>query len=141
MSRLISLFPRCAPEVAEDRTDRGANLSHYVGHEEEGLVIKAGELGAQPRGVVLLLDVDDLFGGGDGLERNVVVVAVLEDDETAADVSQEEIESEIAVGHGGDGVNGIGIAAADEIAELLVDDVDCFTVVEFGGEVSYLLDD
>src|SRR5712692_9302416 len=116
-------------------------LGHFIGHEEEGLVIKAGELGAQSRGVVLLLDVDDLFGGSDGLERNVVVVAVLEDDEAAADVFQEEIESEIAVGHGGDGVNGIGIAAADEIAELLVDDVDCFTVVEFGGEVSYLLAD
>src|SRR5713101_8553678 len=116
-------------------------LGHFIGHEEEGLVIKAGELGAQSRGVVLLLDVDDLFGGGDGLEGNVVVVTVFEDDETAADVFQEEIESEIAVGHGGDGVNGIGIAAADEIAELLVDDVDCFTVVEFGGEVSYLLAD
>src|SRR5216683_1996722 len=94
-------------------------LGHFIGHEEEGLVIKAGELGAQSRGVVLLLDVD----------------------ETAADVSQEEIESEIAVGHGGDGVNGIGIAAADEIAELLVDDVDCFAVVEFSGEVSYPLAD
>src|SRR6266851_1837399 len=116
-------------------------LGHFIGHEEEGLVIKAGELGAQSRGVVLLLDVDHLFGGGDGFEGDVVIMAVLEDDEAATDVFQEEIESEIAVGHGGDGVNGIGIAAADEIAELLVDDIDCFTVVEFGGEVSYLLAD
>src|SRR5260370_1699756 len=137
ISRQNSRCARCVPEMAEDRTDSGANLSEFVGHEEEGLVIEAGELGAQPRGVVLLLNVDDLFDGGDGLERNVVVVTVFEDDEAAADVLQEEIESEIAVGHGGDGVNGIGIAATNEITEFLIDDVDFLAVVEFGGEVSY----
>ncbi len=62
-------------------------------------------------------------------------MAVLEDDETTADVFQEEIESEITVGHGSDGVNGIGIAAADEITELLVDDIDFPAVIEFGGKV------
>src|SRR5437016_13446378 len=87
--------------------------------------------------VVLFLDVDDFFGGGDSFKRNVVVVAVLEDHQAPADVFQEQIESEIAVGHGGDGVNGIGIAAADEIAKLLVDDIDFLAVVEFGGEVSH----
>jgi len=83
----------------------------------------------------LLLDVDDLLDGGNGFERDVVVVPVLENHEAAADVLQEEIESEIAVGHRSDGVNGIGIATADEIAEFLVDDIDFPAVVEFGGEV------
>src|SRR5207244_10943915 len=70
-------------------------------------------------------------------ERDDVVVAVLEDRQAPVDVFQEQSESEIAVGHGGDGVNGIGIAAADEIAKLLVDDIYFLAVVEFGGEVSH----
>src|SRR5258708_20231432 len=74
-------------------------LGHFIGHEEEGLVIKAGELGAQSRGVVLLLDVDHLFGGGDGFERAVVIMAVLEDDESAPDFFPDAAPSPIALGH------------------------------------------
>jgi len=56
-------------------------LSHFIGHEEEGTHFEAGVLRAKAAGIVLFLDVDDLLGGGDGFERNVVVVAILEDDE------------------------------------------------------------
>src|SRR6266478_5409443 len=109
------------------------SLSHFVGHEEERAHFEAGVLRAEAAGVVLLLDVDDLFGGGDCLERDVVVVAILEYYETAADIFQEEIESEIAVSHRSDRVNGVGVAAANEIAEFLIDDVDLFAIVEFSG--------
>jgi len=64
-------------------------LSHFVGHEEERAHLEAGVLRAKAVGIVLLLDVDDLLGGSDGVQRNVVVVSVLEDDETAADFFQE----------------------------------------------------
>src|SRR5437867_347609 len=127
-----SLKRRCPPKISGER------LSHFVGHEEERAHFETGILRAKAVGIVLLLDVDDFFGGSDSFERNVVVVAVLEDDETAANIFQEEIESEIAVGHRGDGVNSIGIAATNEIAELLIDDVDFLAVVEFGGEVAHL---
>ncbi len=63
----------------------GERLSHFVGHKEEGAHFEAGVLRAKAVGIVLFLDIYDLFGGGDGFEGNVVVVAVLEDDETAAD--------------------------------------------------------
>jgi len=120
----------------------GERLSYLVGHEEEWAHFEAGVLGRRRSVLYCSFDVDDLFSSGDGLEGNVVVVAVLEDNETAADIFQEEIESEVAVGHGSDGVNGIGIAAADEIAELLVDDVDFLTVVEFSGNVlNFFADD
>jgi hypothetical protein len=111
------------------------SLSHFVGHKEEWTHFEAGVLGAKAIRVVLFLDVDDLLDGRDGIQGDIVVVAVLEDDEAAADVLQEEIESEIAVGHGSDRVNGIWIAAADQITELLVDDIDFPAVIEFGGKV------
>src|SRR6266436_249091 len=114
----------------------GERLSHFVGNEEEGTHFEAGILRTKAVGVVLFLDIHDFLGGGDRFKRNVVVVAVLEDNETPADFFQEEIESEIAIGHGGNGVNGVGIAAAHEIAELLINDVDFLAIVEFGGSFS-----
>jgi len=56
----------------------GERLSHFVGHKEERFVVKTGELRTQARRVVLLFDIDDLFRSRDGLQRNVVIVAVLE---------------------------------------------------------------
>src|SRR5260370_27884022 len=109
------------------------SLSHFVGHEEERAHFEAGVLRAEAAGVVLLLDVDDLLGGGNSFERDVVVVAVLEYDETAADTLQQEIESEITVSHRSDRVNGVGVAAANEITELLIDDVDFLAIIEFSG--------
>lgn len=53
-------------------------LSHLVGHKEEGTPIEAAVLRTQTVGVVLFLDVDEFFGRGDGFERNVVIVAVLQ---------------------------------------------------------------
>src|SRR5438876_1706704 len=126
-----SLKRRCPPKISGER------LSHFVGHEEEWAHFEAGVLRTKAVGIVLLLDVDDLLGGGDGVQRNVVVVAVLEDDETATDFFQEKIQSEISVSHGGDGIDSVGIAASNKVAELLIDDVDFLAVVEFGGEVTH----
>src|SRR5207253_11481280 len=81
-------------------------LSHFVGHEEERAHFEAGVLRAKAVGIVLFLDVDGLLGGGDSFERNVVVVAVLEDDETAANIFQEECKSEITVVDRGNGFLG-----------------------------------
>src|SRR5438477_2801593 len=119
----------------------GESLSHFVGHEEERAHLETGVLRAKAVGIVLFLDVDDLLGGGDGVQRYVVIVSVLEDDETTADFFQEEIESEVAISHGGDGIDSVGIAASNKVAELLIDDVDFFPVVEFGREVAHLFGD
>jgi hypothetical protein len=111
------------------------SLSHFVGHKEEWTHFEAGVLRAEAACIVLFLDVDDLLDSRDGFKGDIVVVAILEDDEAAANVFQEEIESEIAVGHGSDRVYGIGIAAADKITEFLVDDIDFPAIIEFGGKV------
>ena len=41
-----------------------------------------------------------------------------------------QVERQVAVGHGDDGVDGVGIAAAHQIAELLVDGFNLLAVVE-----------
>src|SRR6266478_5913221 len=96
---------------------------------------------AEAFGVVVFLDVDDFFGGDDGVDGHVVIAAVLEDDEAAVDLPENEVECEIAEGHGGDGVDGVGFTAADEVTELLVDNVDFLAVVEFGGKFGELVGD
>jgi len=117
--------------------NKAAKLGHLVGHQEERAHFETGILWAEAVGIVLLLDVDELLRGSDGFERNVVVVAILEDDEAAADFFQEQVESEIAVSHRRDGINGVGVAATDEIAEFLGDDVDFLALVKFGGDISH----
>lgn len=103
-------------------------------HDEKGFVLKAGKLRAETLGVVVLLDVDDLFGGSNSFNGDIAVAAVMENDEAAMVALEEKFESDIAVGHGNDGVHDIGIAAASQIPELLIDDVHCFAFVEFCGE-------
>ena len=80
------------------------------------------------------VDVDDLVCGGDGFDRDIAIAAVSENHKATVDAAQEKIESNIAVGHGNDGIDDIGITAAGEIAELLVYDFDCLAVVEFSRE-------
>src|SRR5215467_68996 len=120
---------RQAPET-------GKGLAHLVSHQEEGTHLEASILRTQSLGVVLFLDVDEFLGGGDGFQRNVVVVAVLEHHQTTADIFEQKVQREIAIGHRGDGVDGIRITTAHEIAELLVDDVDSLAVIEFGGDLA-----
>src|SRR5947208_6385607 len=111
--------------------------AYLVGHKEQGTHLEARVLRTQPLRIVLFLNVDKFFRGGNGFERNVVVVAVLENNQASTDIFKEQIQGKVAIGHRRDGVNGVGIAATHEIAELLVDDVDSFSVIEFGGEVAH----
>src|SRR6266705_4672650 len=113
-----------------------AKSIRFARHQEERTLFENGVLWAEPFGVVLFFDVDNFLSCGDGLERNVVVMAVPEDDEPPADIFQQKVQGEIAVGHGCDRVDGIGVAAADEIAELLVDDIDSLALVELGREIA-----
>lgn len=63
------------------RPQQGKRKSaHLVGHEEERPHVEARILRTQPLRIVLLFDVDQFLRGGDRFQRNVVVVAVLEDD-------------------------------------------------------------
>ncbi len=48
---------------------------------------------------------------------------------------QEQIERKIPVSHGDDRVDGIGIAAANQVSQLLIDHLDNFAVVVFGREL------
>ena len=53
-------------------------------NEKDGTHFEASILGAEAVGIVLFPDVDDLLGSGNGLQGNVVVVAVVEGDEATA---------------------------------------------------------
>src|ERR1035441_10311236 len=87
----------------------------------------------------MLVYVDDFFRGSNGVDGNVVVTTVPEDDKSSVALAQKQVEFEVAVGHRDDRVDGVGIAAADQVAEFLVDDVDRFTVVVFRGKLLQLL--
>ena len=70
---------------------------------------------AKTLGAVVLLDVDDLFRGGDGVDGHVVVAAVFQNDQAAVNFAENEIEREIAVSHGNDGIDRVRIATAYEV--------------------------
>ena len=93
---------------------------------KSGFISKLLIDGTKPLDAVVFLDVDDFFGGGDGIDGHVVVAAIFEDDETAVNAIEEQVQGQVAVGHGDDGVDGVGIAAANQIAELLVDAFNSF---------------
>src|SRR5205823_5881094 len=49
--------------------------------------------------------------------------------------AQDEIEGQVAVGHGYNRINRVGIAAAHHVAETLVDNIDWFALVIFGATI------
>ena len=51
------------------------------------------------------------------------------------DLLQRQVEGQVTVGHGHDGINGVRIAAAHHVAQLLVDEVDRLTAVILGGQL------
>src|SRR5437899_4447214 len=121
-----------------DQLDESA---HFAGHDEERPHFEAGVMRAETLGVVVLLDVDDLFRGGDGVNGHVVVAAVFQNDQAAVNFAENEIEREIAVSHGNDGIDRVGIAAAYEVTQLLVDDLDFLAVVVLGRNVGEFFGD
>src|SRR6476646_10536540 len=104
-------------------------------HDKERLVFKAGELRAETLDVVVLLDIHVFLGGSNRFYGDVAIAAVMENDEAAMVALQEQLKSNVAVGHGNDGVHDIGVATARKVAELLVDHFDGFAFVEFDGEL------
>src|ERR1700684_1888926 len=98
---------------------RRYTLSHFAGHDEEWLHFEALVVRAQAVDVVLLFYTDNLLRGGNGVDGHVVVTAIPEHDEPPVNLAQEQVQSQVAIGHGDDGIDGVGIAAADEVAELL----------------------
>jgi len=110
-------------------------------HEEQGLVGEAGVLGAKALGVVLLFYVDEFLGSSDGADGRVVVAAFFEDDQAAESFIEDEVQREVAVSHRHDGIEGVGIAGADQVAEFLADDFDFLAFVEFGGTILHFFGD
>ena len=86
---------------------------------------------AKALGVVVLLDVDHFFRGRDRVNGHVVVAAAFQNDQAALDLVQDEIQSEVAESHGNNGVNGVGLATAHQVAQFLVDHLDLLALVIF----------
>jgi len=83
----------------------------------------------------MFVDVDDFFGVDNDFNGEVVVTAIFEDDKPSVDAAQDQVKGKVAIGHGDNGVKGIGVAGADQVAQFLVEDVDRFAVVKPGGAV------
>ena len=84
-------------------------------HQEERFVGEAGVLRTQALGVVLFLHVNKLFRSGNRADGYVVVASFLKDHQAAKSLVDDEVEREIDVGHGHDGIESVGIAGADEV--------------------------
>ena len=119
----------------ENGANGGDRRLRLRAHQEERLVGEAGVLRAQALGVVLFLYVNKFFRSGNGRDGYVIVASFFKDHQTAKSFVDDEVEREIAVGHGHDGIESVGIAGANKVTELLADDVDFFAFVEFGGAV------
>src|SRR4029077_4558235 len=89
----------------------------FAGHEEQRLYFETLEDGAKSLGAVVLLDVDDFFSGGDGFDGHIIVAAVFQNHQAPVNAVEDQVESQVAIGHGNDGVDSIGITAADQVAE------------------------
>src|SRR5271167_240985 len=111
----------------------------FAGHEEQRLHLKTLEYRTKAVRAVVLLHIDDLLGGSDGFDGHVVVAAVFENDQAPVNAIENEIESQVAVGHRDDGVDRVRITATHQVTELLIDDVNLFAVVEFWGELGEFL--
>jgi len=88
--------------------------------------------GPETVAVIVFIYIDHFLLADDGLDRHVVVLAVPQTDHPPGFLVQDQVQGQVAEGHGDDRVDGIGVAAADEIAQLLVDNVDAPAVVELG---------
>lgn len=86
----------------------------------------------EPRGVVVLFYIYDFFRGDYGVDWHVIVAAVLQHYEPAVNLVQQQVEGEVAVGHGNDRIDGIGITTADQISQLLIDYFDRLAIVVLG---------
>src|ERR1035441_2753373 len=96
-------------------------------------------MGPEAVDIVLLFYVNNFFRGSNSVDGQVVVTAIPEDDKSSVNLAQEQVQGDVAIGHGDDGVNGIGITAADQVAEFLANDVDGFTIVVLRGKLLHLL--
>src|ERR1035438_6795046 len=117
----------------------GQSLSRFARHDEERLHFEALVVGSEALHVVLLLYIHDFLGRCNRIDRQVVVTAIPENHQASVDLAQKQVEREVAVRHRHDGINRVGVAAADQVAELLVNRVDRFTVVVLRGEFLELL--
>src|ERR1019366_4919483 len=76
-------------------------------------------MGPEAVDIVLLFYVNNFFRGSNSVDRQVVITDIPEDDKSSVNLAQEQVQGDVAIGHGDDGVNGVGITAADQVAEFL----------------------
>ena len=86
-------------------------LKDHLRHEFEAVVF-----GAEAFGVVEFWDINEFFAAGDDFHGGIIVAAVAEGDHASMEAFVDEIESKITVSHGYDGIQGVRVPAAYEVA-------------------------
>ena len=102
-------------------------------HDEERGHLEAFELWPQAIGVIEAVDVDGLLRAGYDVDRDIVVATVLKHHQASMDLLEKKIQRQVAIRHGCNRIDGVGVAAAHEIAKLLVHRVHGAAVVVLGG--------
>ena len=61
----------------------------------------------------MLVHIDKFGRTGDDINRDVIVAAVFKNDESTVNPIEDQIQSEISIRHGDDGIDGVRIASSD----------------------------
>src|SRR5687767_8123262 len=104
--------------------------THIAGHDEQRLVPELIVDRSKPLHVIVFRHIDVLFCSRHDADVDGIVMSLVDADELAEFLPQQEVEGEVAEGHGDDGIERVGIAGAHEITEALIDDIDAPPAVE-----------
>jgi hypothetical protein len=88
-------------------------------------------VGSEPLGVVVLLHIHQLLAAGDNINGGIVVTTVTQYHQSTMYALQDQIQCQVPIGHGNDGVNGIRITSPHQVSQMLIDDIDGCAAIEF----------
>jgi len=104
----------------------------FAGHDKQRVHLEAVEIRAQALGVVILVNIDYFLRAGHHVNGHIIVATIAQHYQPSVDALQDQVESQVAVGHWHNRIDGIRVAAAHQVAQFLVDGVDRLAVVKLG---------
>ena len=79
----------------------------------------------------MLFHIYKLLCTGYNIQRGIVIPAIPQYHQAAVDSFQDQVQCKISIGHGHNGIDGIRISSPYQISQVLIDDIDWSSIVEF----------
>ncbi len=113
----------------------------FACHYEQRLGFKALVIGTEAVAIVILFDVHHLLDASHHFDGDIIVAAIAKAHQPSLRIIVNQVQSQITEGHGDDGIDGIRVAAPDEISEPLVNHIYFSAFVELYGILLDLIGD